>query len=149
MRKIITMLCSLLSFNASATTNDEIQIIGFDCAEESVHMIEWLGFGKDPKSFVPKDIQIELLKQQPDSKLIKLECKSEPKLSTNVLAQSKNDDKAIVTTFSATFPVEATIELGDSTWILSIEHNYIIKNMETTDNRQLTQNFNIIGSAAK
>ncbi|MGL1957391.1 MAG: hypothetical protein OCD00_08765 [Colwellia sp.] len=149
MRKILTMLCSLLTFNAAANTNDEAEIIGFDCANENSHMIEWLGLGEDYKKFVPKDIESELLKQQPDAKLIKLECKSEPELLTNALAQSNTDEKAIVTKFSATFFVEATIELGGSTWILSIEQNYTIKNMETTVNRQLTQNFDIKGSVQK
>lgn len=149
MRKILTLLCSLLSLNASANTNDEIEIVGFDCVSENAHMIEWLGLGKDYKSFVPKDIENELLKQQPDSKLIKLECKAEPELLTKVLAQSNTDEKAIVTMFSVTFPIEATINLGGSTWVLSIKQNYVIKNMEMPDNRQLTQNFNIIGSAQK
>jgi len=149
MSKILTLLCSLISFITFANSNDKIEIVGFECGKNDSHMIEWLGLGSDYKTFVTEAIQRELYKQQPDSKIKKLECKAEPELLTSVLAQSKTDKEAILTKFSVTFPVEATIELGGSTWSLSIEQNYIIKNMETTDNRKLVTNFNIKGSVKK
>jgi len=149
MSKILILLCSLFSFIALANSNHEIEIVGFECGKKDSHMIEWLGLGSDYKEFVTKAIQSELYKQQPNSKITKLECKAEPELLTNVLAQSKTDKKAILTKFSVTFPVEATIELGGSTWVLSIDQNYIIKNLETTDNRKIITNFNIKGSVKK
>jgi hypothetical protein len=149
MSKILTLLCSLFSFIALANSNHEIEIVGFECGKKDSHMIEWLGLGSDYKEFVTEAIQSELYKQQPDSKIIKLECKAEPELLTDVIARSKSDTEAILTKFSVTFPVEATIELGGSTWVLSIDQNYIIKNLETSDNRKLIENFNIKGSVKK
>jgi hypothetical protein len=149
MNKILILLCSLFSFITIANPNQIIEFVGFECGNKDRHMIEWLGLGSDYKEFVTKEIKSELYKQQPNSKLSKLECKAEPELLTKVFDQSKNDKEGILTEFSVTFPVEATIELGGSTWILSIEQNYIIKNMETIDNRKITKNFNIKGSAKK
>ena len=94
---------------ASINEGKTIELSGFECGEKSVHMIEWLGLGKDYRKFVSSDVEGELYKQQPGSQLLKLACTGELELSTGALSKDGDDSKAILTRFSATFPLEATV----------------------------------------
>jgi hypothetical protein len=144
------MVITFLSVSAMAerTKNESsIEISGFDCADKSVHMIEWLGLGKDYRSFVVSDVEKELSKQQPGSQLLKLECTGEPELLTGALPQEDGASKAILTRFSATFPLLATVNLSGSIWVLNIDQNYYIENLNIPEERKLTQNFTVKGSA--
>jgi len=123
-----------------------IEISGFDCAEKSVHMIEWLGRGKDYSKFVVSDVESELYKQQAGSQLLKLQCTGEPELLTGALPQNGDESKAILTRFSATFPLKATVNLGGEIWILTIDQNYYAENLNIPNERKLTQNFTVKGS---
>ncbi|BFM05337.1 hypothetical protein [Halioxenophilus aromaticivorans] len=131
----------------SINKGKSIEISGFDCAEKSVHMIEWLGLGKDYRKFVVSDVEGELYKQQPGSQLLKLQCTGEPELLTGALPQNGDESKAILTLFSATFPLEATVNLGGEVWVLTIDQNYYAENLNIPNERKLTQNFNVKGSA--
>lgn len=130
----------------SINKGESIEISGFDCAEKSVHMIEWLGLGKDYRRFVVSDVESELYKQQPRSQLLKLQCTGEPELLTGALPQNGDESKAILTRFSATFPLEATVNLGGEVWVLTIDQNYYAENLNIPSERKLTQNFNVKGS---
>jgi len=76
---LIVMLVS--SFQSIAETIDSInvgkiiEVIGFDCADENLHMIDWLGLGSDYRSFVISDVEEALYLQQPGSQLLKIECR--------------------------------------------------------------------------
>ncbi|MCP3674687.1 MAG: hypothetical protein GY829_09520 [Gammaproteobacteria bacterium] len=124
-----------------------IEVSGFDCADKSTHMIEWLGLGKDYRSFVVKDVETELNNQQPGSQLLKLECTNEPELLTGALPQNEDESKAILTRFSATFSLKATVNLSGSIWVLTIDQNYYAENLNVPNERKLTQNFTVKGSA--
>jgi len=130
----------------SINKGKSIEIYGFECAEKSAHMIEWLGRGKDYRKFIVSDVEGELYKQQPGSQLLKLQCTGEPELLTGALPQNGDESKAILTRFSATFPLKATIDLGGETWILTIDHNYYAENLNIPNERKLTQNFTVKGS---
>jgi hypothetical protein len=110
-------------------------------------MIEWLGLGKDYRKFVVSDVEGELYKQQPGSQLMKLQCTAEPEFLTNALPQNGDESKAILTRFSVTFPLEATVNLGVEVWVLTIDQNYYAENLNTPNERKLTQNFTVKGSA--
>ncbi|QEY12645.1 hypothetical protein D0B88_10525 [Cellvibrio sp. KY-YJ-3] len=127
----------------SINEGKSIEISGFDCAEKSVHMIEWLGLGKDYRKFVVSNVESELYKQQSGSQLLKLQCTSEPEFLTGALPQNGDDSKAILTRFSATFPLKATINLSGEVWVLSIDQNYYAENLNSPNERKLTRNFNI------
>ncbi len=143
----------LLSVSVMAETVDSINIgktvelAGFDCADESSHMIEWLGRGKDYRSFVVTDVENELYKQQPGSQLLKLECTGEPELLTGALPQEGDESKAILTRFSATFPLKAVVDLSGSLWVLNVDQNYYAENLNVPNERKLTQNFTVKDSA--
>lgn len=127
----------------SINKGQSVEIIGFDCAEKSAHMIEWLGLGEDYRKFVVADIESELYKQQPGSQLLKLQCMDEPELLTSALPQDGDKSKAILTRFSTTFPLEATVNLGGEIWVLSIDQNYYVENLNIPNGRELTQNFTV------
>lgn len=110
-------------------------------------MIEWLGRGKDYRKFIVSDVESELYKQQPGSQLLKLECTGEPKLLTWALVQNGDRSKAILTKFSATFPLTATINLGGEILFLTIDQNYYAENLNIPNKRKLTLTFTIKGSA--
>lgn len=131
----------------SINKGKSIEISGFYCAEKSVHMIELLGLGKDYRKFVVSDVESELYKQQPGSQLLKLHCTGEPELLTGALPQDGDESKAILTQFSATFPLEATVNLGGEVWVLTIDQNYYAENLNIQNERKLTKNFNVKGSA--
>lgn len=131
----------------SINKGQSIEVLGFDCAEKSLHMIEWLGLGTDYRKFVVADVENELYKQQPGSQLLKLQCTGEPELLTGALPQDGGESKAILTRFSATFPLEATVNLGGEVWVLAIDKNYYAENLNTPKERKLTQNFNVKGSS--
>jgi hypothetical protein len=123
-----------------------IEASGFACAHKVAHMLPWLGRGADYQKFVVSDVEQELYRQQPGSQLIKLECTGEPKVVTKALRQESDGSKAIVSQFSATFPLKATIRLSEEIWVLSIEQNYLAQNIDSPSARKLTQNFTVTGS---
>jgi hypothetical protein len=130
----------------SINQGQPIEISGFDCAENCAHMIEWLGRGKDYRKFVVSDVEGALYKQQPGSQLLKLQCTGEPELLTGALLQNGAESKATLTRFSATFPLEATVNVGGEVWILTIDQNYYAENLNIPNERKLTQNFTVKGS---
>ena len=130
---------SMNSINKGKT----IEISGFDCADKSTHMIEWLGRGKDYRSFVVADVEKELYKQQPGSQLIKLECTGEPELLTGALPTNGDESKVILAKFSVTFPLKATVNLSGQIWVLSIDQNYYAENLNVPNKHKLTLNFTV------
>ncbi len=155
LKTIRNLTFALLSSSVMADTVDsinegrQIEVSGFNCADESIHMIEWLGLGKDYQSFLVKHVETELYNQQPGSQLLELKCTGKPELLTGALPQDGDKSKAILTRFSATFPLEATVNLGGSVWLLTIDQNYYAENLNIPSERKLTQNFNVKSSAQK
>lgn len=138
-----TLLCIVLSMPVNAKSMPEYELIGFDCGEKSIHMIEWLGLGENYKTFVSNTIQDELYKQQPKSTIKQLTCTAEPILLTKALTQQSTDTAAMLTELSVTFLVDALVELNEETWLISIKQNYTIKNMHLSNDRVLLKSFDI------
>ena len=151
MRIILTFfLVSFLAIPVMAGKDkNAIELSGFDCADKNTHMIEWLGRDDHYRDFVVADVKAELSNQQPGSQLLKLECTGEPEFLTTVLAQDGNDTKAILTKFSVTFPLKATVNLSGSVWELTIDQNYVAQNLNVPSELKVTQNFTVKGSAKK
>ena len=105
------------------------------------------GRGKDYRSFVVADIEKSLYEQQPGSQLLKIECTGEPELLTGALPQNDDENKAIITKLSVTFPLKATVNLSGAVWVLNIDQNYYAVNLNKPAERKLTQNFTVKGSA--
>ncbi|WP_444938551.1 hypothetical protein [Microbulbifer sp. JMSA002] len=149
--KLITFTLLSMSVLAesieSINKGKHIEISGFDCADKSTHMIEWLGLGTDYRSFVVKDVERELYNQQPGSQLLKLECTGEPELLTGALPQDGVEAKAILMRFSVTFPLKATVNLSGTIWVLSIDQNYYAENLNLLTDRKLTKKFTVKGSS--
>ncbi len=152
LKVFFSMLVLVFSFKAIAESIDSlnsgktVEVVGFDCADESLHMIDWLGLGTNYRSFVISDVEEALYAQQPGSQLLKIECTAKPELLTTVLPNEGSGSKAILTKFSATFPLKATINLSGNIWVLSIDQNYYAENLDTPDKRKLTENFTVKGS---
>lgn len=51
-----------------------VELSGFDQADEQVHMLEWLGNGRDFRQFVAEDIEVKLCAQDAGSELLSLQC---------------------------------------------------------------------------
>ncbi len=152
LKNFLSIIVLVFSFHAIAGSIDSInsgkkvEVIGFDCADESLHMIDWLGLGTNYRNFVISDVEKALYVQQPGSQLLKIECTAKPELLTAVLPNEGDDSKAILTKFSVTFPLKATINLSGNIWVLTIDQNYYAENLNTPDKRKLTENFTVKGS---
>ncbi|HWG87182.1 MAG TPA: hypothetical protein VN679_05320 [Candidatus Acidoferrales bacterium] len=120
-----------------------IDVSGFEEADESLHMIEWLRRGKDFREFVTSDIESELYAQDSGAQLLSLECEK-PELQTNMRRDVVNN-RAIVTEFCIVFPVRLTVKGGDGRlWKLEVKHGYKATNMDVPGNFKLTMNFSIM-----
>ena len=156
MRNIFyTIILFAISTTSYAETADsinkgnEIQVVGFNCADKIINMIEWLGIGTDYRSFVVADIEEDLYKQQPDSQLLKVECTGEPEYLTGVLPNKDGISKGILSRFTIVFPVVVTVNLRGAVWELTVQQQYKAENLNTPKERALQRNFNVISSAKK
>lgn len=137
------LLFWVFSVFVNANSKPNYELIGFDCGEKNIHMIEWLGLGANYKEFVSNTIQDELYKQQPLSNISQLACTAEPILLTKALTKHSTDTVAVLTELSVTFLVDALVELNGDTLLVSIRQNYTMKNMQMSSDRVLLKTFNI------
>lgn len=136
-----------LNWVISLHPSKSISISGFKYADDVLHMIEWLGRGKNFCQFVVNDIETELYNQDPQSQLLSVECIGKPECETKVRAQVKDSSKGIVSQFSITFPLKLSVRAGTGEeWLLEVHLNYSSKNMDIPEKLELTLNFNIINA---
>jgi hypothetical protein len=134
---------------ASSKVPARIALNGFGLASDGAHMIEWLGRGKDFRSFVASDIETELYAQDPGAQLLSLECTATPEYETRAVPRNDGTTLATVTYFAVTFPLVAHVaSSGRETWRLEIRHGYIMSNMDKPADRKLHMRFQIVAQSA-
>jgi hypothetical protein len=120
-----------------------IGVSGFEEADESLHMIEWLRRGKDFREFVVRDIESELYAQDGSAQLLSVDC-GKPEFQTKMRRDVANN-RAIVTKLDIIFPVRLSVKGGDGRlWSLDVRHGYLAENMDVPDGFKLTMNFTIV-----
>ncbi|MFV8604020.1 hypothetical protein ACNRDG_06830 [Ralstonia pseudosolanacearum] len=128
---------------ASLHAPNQIKISGFEAADESVHMIEWLRRGRDFRGFVIHDVEQELYSQDQAAQLLELHCELPPTLETKV-RRDLAANKGIVTYFSVTFHISLRVQAGDGrVWRLRVQHNYQASGLDVPGKFQLKLNFTV------
>ena len=143
----IIILFAILTNGTFAEMNKNIELKGFECAKDGEHMIEWLGKGKNYKEFLTADVYEELIKQQPGSVLMSLECTGTPEYETAALPEQENSSKAIVHRFMVSFPLLVTVKSSNNeVWVLTVKHVYEASNLHIPNERKLLQHFNVLSA---
>lgn len=125
---------------------EQIEISGFEAADDDVHMLEWLRKGRNFRQFVINDIEAELYAQDANSQLLSVNCKAKPNFETKVKTDQPSAQRGVVTQFLAAFPVSLRIRAADGVvWRLDVEHSYQVTNMDVPGEFQLRLNFTIVG----
>ncbi|MBX9432384.1 hypothetical protein KY487_24425 [Ralstonia pseudosolanacearum] len=128
---------------ASLHAPNQVKISGFEAADESVHMIEWLRRGRDFRSFVTHDVEQELYAQDRAAQLLALHGEAPPALETKVRRELATN-KGIVTYFSVTFHISLRVQAGDGrVWRLRVQHNYQASGLDVAGKFQLRLNFTV------
>lgn len=138
---------TILTINSVASVKKpaRIEIAGFEQADESIHMIEWLRKGKDFRGFIVHDIESELYAQDQGSQLLSVKCKTKPEYETKIRRENDRASKAIVTQLSVTFPVSLRVKAAnDVVWELDVQHNYHATNLDIPDQFNLQLNFTVV-----
>lgn len=129
---------------ASQHMPKRIEVSGFEVADDSVHMLEWMRKGRDFRQFVINDIETELYAQDANSQLLSVNCKAKPNFETKV----KTDQQAqsgVVTQFLAAFPMSLRVRAANgAVWRLDVEHSYQAINLDVPGEFQLRLNFTIV-----
>lgn len=134
----------------SSNKGSNVEITGFDVVDESVHMIEWLGKGKDFRKFVVNDVEAELYSQDKGSQLLSVHCKATPGYKTGALPNKDGTSIATVTQFSVTFPLAVKVRASNGkVWKLGIEHNYVATNLNIPSQHRLKLNFKVVDQNAE
>ncbi|GGD57676.1 hypothetical protein [Lacimicrobium alkaliphilum] len=130
-----------LSVLASADNSSAIpEVTGFDCADAIQNVIPLLGRGEDAASFVAIDVETELKRQHKSSELQSISCTAEPEIKAATL-NDENSGEAVLSRLSVTFPLEVSVSAGKQTMDMVVDHQYLAENLETTDQRKVTQKF--------
>jgi hypothetical protein len=134
---------------ASLKKPAQIAVAGFAQADESAHMIEWLGKGRDFRKFVANDIEAELYAQDPGAQLLSVQCVGKPEYVTKLLRQDDEPQKGILTQFSVTFPLNLQVRAANGVvWSLSVRHSYHASDLHIPGKHKLRLNFMVEGQAA-
>lgn len=119
----------------------QIQISGFDCANDSLNVIPLLGRGTNFPAFIIADVEKELERQSKGSQLLSISCVGEPKLEASQVPVPNEPDKGMLAGLSMTFPLTLELTNGGGHMSLSIEQNYSVEGLDTDEIPHLTQNF--------
>lgn len=127
----------------------QIEISGFEAADDSLHMLEWMRKGKDFRQFVIHDIETELYAQDASSQLLSVNCKAKPNFETKVKTDHQGQS-GVVTQFFAAFPISLRVRAANgAVWRLDVEHSYQATNLDVPDQFQLRLNFTIVDHQAE
>lgn len=119
---------------------------GFECAEESLSVLPLLGRGTEFPKFLLADVETELKRQAPTSELLKATCTAPPEVLAQVLEEQngKPVEGQVLTKLRIEFYLDLSVYTGNEVVPLTIEHVYFVENLETTDQRKVTQKFIVI-----
>lgn len=135
---------------ASIRPPSRVAIKGFEHADDEIHMLEWLGKGKDFRQFFMNDLEHELYRQDPGSLLISAECLAKPEYVSKALKDDPQASKAILTEFSVVMPLLARVRASSGQlWRLKIDFGYHMTGMDVPGNRKLQLNFQIVSADAE
>ena len=124
-----------------------IDISGFECVDENVHMIEWLGKGRDFRQFIASDIESELYAQDQGAQVLSVGCTSEPAYESKIKRQG-DSSQGVLVQFSVTFPLVVCVKAtGGVIWILGVQHNYHATDLDVPGQRKLKLNFTIVSQS--
>lgn len=122
-----------------------IEVVGFEAAEPYAHMIEWLRRG-EAQAFVVADASEEITRQQPGSRLLKVDLVAAPDCQTQGVADPATNVMA-TSRFTAIFPLVLTaVDADGQLWRLSVRASYDMTAMDTAQPR-LQYHFTIDGAA--
>lgn len=129
----------------SIRPREQIEVRGFESIDPNLHMVEWLGRGKEVRQFVVGDVESELYAQDRDAQVISVECIGEPEYETKIKRQDSGS-RGILSQFALTLPLRIRVRAGGgSTWVLVVRHNYSAVDLDVPGQRKLTLNFQIVG----
>lgn len=134
-------------YNTSQTPAKETEMSGFDCIAEFKDRLYLLGRGNDYPNFIAQDITIELIKQDPESKLISATCKSEVELGVkfaDVIVDGTAQQS--LDYLEASFPLELVVFNGEENWILDTVLQYQVDGLSSQEIPTLTKHFKVIES---
>lgn len=122
---------------------ERVQVSGFHFAAASSHMLVWLGRGPDAALFVARDVELELVEQQPGSRLVSIELLAEPELVTKAVAED-GTSMATVSALTASFPLRVhAVDSTGAKWRLMVTFTYVATGLESRDARKLQQEFGV------
>ncbi|WP_139236824.1 hypothetical protein [Rugamonas rubra] len=125
---------------------ERIELSGFEAADDSVHMLEWMGRGSGFRQFVINDIEVELYSQNANAQLLSVNCKAKPNFETTMKVD-ENTQNGVVTRLFVKFPISLRVRTANTTiWRLDVEHSYQATNIDVPGEFQLRLNFAIIGN---
>jgi hypothetical protein len=134
-----------MGYVSSLRPEKRVEIFGFENADDSIHMIEWLRKGRDFRQFVVNDVEAELYAQDNEAQLLSISCNSKPECETKAKRQPGSDSKAILTQFSITFPLSLRVQASNNdVWQLDVMHNYRATNMDMPGKFDLMLSFTIV-----
>jgi hypothetical protein len=141
---------SVISDNEVASLKEpaRISISGFEVADESAHMFEWLGRGHDFRTFVTRDVERELYAQDAGAQLISIACVDKPDLETRLMPRNDGTTLATLTSFRVVFKLSVLVAASNGTrWRLDLRPSYFASNLDQPSERKLQYQFSVAGSA--
>jgi len=129
---------------ASIHTGQQIEVSGFDCAKDALHVMDLLGRGPDFPAFVIADVERELDRQESGSQLLSISCTGEPQLKASQAPAPEDNSKAILSSLSMSFPLSIAVTHESNVnhvMHLSVEQNYLVENLDKNNQAKVTQNF--------
>lgn len=129
----------------SMRLSEQVDVHGFACVDPNLHMIEWLGRGRDIRQFVVQDVESELYAQDKGAQVLSVECTGEPLYETKVKREGSSS-RGVVSQFSVTLPLDIRVRASSGVvWALVVQHNYSATGLDEPGGRKLTLNFQILG----
>ena len=122
----------------------QVEVSGFDCAKDALHVMDLLGRGPDFPGFVIADVETELDRQEEGSQLLSISCTGEPQLEAGQIPAPEDKSKNILSSLSMSFPLNiSVINDGDThnVMYLTVVQNYLVENLDKDNQVKVTQNF--------
>ena len=122
----------------------QVEVSGFDCAQDALHVMDLLGRGPDFPGFVIADVETELDRQNKGSQLLSISCTGEPQLKASQVAVPEDSSKVMLSALSMSFPLNISVTHESNTnnvMHLVVEQNYFVENLDKDNQAKVTQNF--------
>lgn len=120
----------------------EVELTNLDCASDYLAILPQLGRGEDYPAFLVRDIDAALKQQSASSILSKVECTSDVIVSTTSVEVPESENNAL-SSLKIVFPLLVEVVNGNTKYRLTVDQHYTAENLETFDNRQVNQLFEV------